>query len=430
VIDPTLPKSLWAATACAAPETPPLEGDCTADVVVVGGGFTGLSAALHLAEGGARAVLLEAAEPGWGASGRNGGQVICGFKLDPDELIAKYGPERGERLIAFAGGVADLVYDLVARHGIACQAERSGWIQGVHAASKMHLAERRAEQWARRGARTEVISRQRMAELTGTERYAGGWIDHRGGMLQPLSYARGLAAAAQRAGTAVYGHSPATSLTRTEGRWRVETPRGAVRTEQVLLATNAYTDDLWPGLRRSVIPVFSYQVATRPLTDNLRRSILAGGLPVSDTRRLLLYFRLDHTGRLLVGGRGRFRQTEEPRFYDSIVKGLSWLYPQLGPVELDYYWAGQVAITLDHLPHFSELSPGLHALIGYNGRGVAMATACGKMLAERVRGVPLAELPLPAVPMKPIPLHDLRQPALAAAITWKRLLDRWEARSG
>jgi len=199
MIDPSLPKSLWAATACAAPETPPLEGECTTDVAVVGGGFTGLSAALHLAEGGARTILLEAAEPGWGASGRNGGQVICGLKLDPDELIAKYGAERGERLVEFAGGAADLVFDLVSRHEIDCHAERSGWIQGVHATSKMPLAERRAEQWARRGARTEVVSRQRMAELTGTERYAGGWIDHRGGVLQPLSYARGLAAAARRA---------------------------------------------------------------------------------------------------------------------------------------------------------------------------------------------------------------------------------------
>lgn len=430
MIDPSLPKSLWAATACQAPATPPLAGEHEADVVVIGGGFTGLSAALHLAEEGARVVLLEAAEPGWGASGRNGGQVICGLKLDPDELVAKYGAERGERLAAFAGGVADLVFDLVARHGIDCQAERSGWIQGVHATSKMYLAERRAEQWARRGARTEVLSPQRMAELTGTGRYAGGWIDHRGGMLQPLSFARGLAAAGQRAGAAVHGGSPATALSRVGGRWRVETPRGAVRSEQVLLATNAYTDGLWRGLQRSVIPVFSYQIATRPLSDNLRRSILAGGMPVSDTRRLLLYFRFDHTGRLLVGGRGRFRQTEEPRFYESIVRGLDWLYPQIGPVEFDHYWAGQVAVTLDHLPHLSELAPGLHAMIGYNGRGVAMATACGKMMAERLRGAPLDALPLPAVPMRQIPFHGLRRPALEVAIAWKRMLDIWEARRG
>ena len=426
----SLPNSLWAATAAAAADTPPLEGERSADAVVIGAGFTGLSAALHLAEAGTDTVLLEAGEPGWGASGRTGGQVIAGLKYDPDELIAKFGPERGERMAAFAGGTADLVFELIERHGIDCHAVRSGWIQGVHAGSKMSLAERRVTQWTQRGYEAEVIDAARMEELTGTGRYAGGWIDRRGGMLQPLSYSRGLARAAIGAGAAIHGRSPATGLVRDGRRWRVETPGGAVLTDQVLLATNAYTDALWSGLKQSVIPVFSYQVATQPLGDNLRGTILAGGMPVSDTRRLLLYFRMDHTGRLLVGGRGRFRETEEPEFYRNIVAGLNWLFPQLGPVELDHYWGGQVALTLNHLPHLNELAPGLHAMIGYNGRGVGMATACGRMMAERMRGKPLADLPLPATPMKPIPFHGFRQPALAAAITWKRFLDRWEAWRG
>jgi glycine/D-amino acid oxidase-like deaminating enzyme len=424
----TLPNSLWAATARPAPDTPPLHGERRADVAVVGAGFTGLSATLHLAERGADVVLLEAAEPGWGASGRNGGQVIPGFKLDPDELVARFGPERGERMADFAGGTADLVFGLIERHDIDCMAERSGWIQAVHAPAKMGLAERRVAQWSKRGVHAEVISAQRIAQLTGTERYAGGWIDSRGGMLQPLGFARGLAAAAQKAGAAVHGRSPAVDLRRDGAGWRVETPGGAVTAKQLLLATNAYTDQLWPGLRESVIPVFSYQVATRPLSDNLRRSILAGGLPVSDTRRLLLYFRLGAQGRLLVGGRGRFRQTEEPRFYDSVIAGLTWLYPQLGEIELDFYWAGQVAITLDHMPHLHELAPGAFAMLGYNGRGVAMAAACGKLLAERLGGTPAEDLPLPAAPLRRIPFHGLRQPALTAAVAWKRLLDRWESR--
>jgi glycine/D-amino acid oxidase-like deaminating enzyme len=430
VTDHSLPDSLWAATGATAADTPALEGERTVDAIVVGAGFTGLSATLHLAEAGADVVLLEAGEPGWGASGRTGGQVIPGLKYDPDELVAKYGPEHGERLVAFAGGVADLVFDLVERHGIDCHAERSGWIQGVHARCRMGLAEDRVEQWSRRGAPVELIDAARMAELTGTKRYAGGWIDLRGGVFQPLSFSRGLARAAIGAGAAIHGGSPATALVR-EGRgWRVETPGGAVIADQVLLATNAYTDALWPGLQQSVIPLFSYQVATKPLGDNLRQSILAGGMPVSDTRRLLNYFRLDHTGRLLVGGRGRVRQTEDPAFYRNIVDGLNWLYPQLGGIELDHYWAGQVALTLDHLPHLSELAPGLHAMIGYNGRGVAMATACGKMMAERMRGMPLVDLPLPATRMKPIPFHGLRRPALAAAVAWKRFQDRWEERRG
>ena len=176
--------------------------------------------------------------------------------------------------------------------------------------------------------------------------------------------------------------------------------------------------------------MFSYQVATRPLGDNQRRAVLAGGMPVSDTRRLLTYFRLDHTGRLVVGGRGRAGETGVPALYRNIVDGLGWLFPQLAGIELDYYWAGEVAMTLDHLPHAAEPAPGLHAMIGYNGRGVAMATACGKMMAERMRGTPLEDLPLPATPMKPIPFHGFRKPALAAAVACKRLLDRWEARGG
>ncbi|MCK5495386.1 MAG: FAD-binding oxidoreductase, partial [Hyphomicrobiaceae bacterium] len=394
----------------------------------------GLSAALHLAEAGTDVVLLEAGEPGWGASGRTGGQVIPGLKPDPDEVVAKYGAERGERLVEFAGGVAGLVFELIERHGIDCHAARSGWIQGVHARGRMDLAEGRVEQWSRRGAPVDLIDAARMAELTGTERYAGGWIDRRGGMLQPLSFSRGLARAAIGAGAAVHGGSPAISMVRgIEGGgqgWRVETPGGAVIADQVLLATNAYTDALWPGLQRSVIPLFSYQVATRPLGDNLLRSILAGGMPVSDTRRLLNYFRLDHTGRLVVGGRGRAGQTGDPAFYRNIVDGLNWLFPQLDGTGLDFFWAGQVALTLDHLPHAAELAPGLHAMVGYNGRGVAMATACGKMMAERMRGKPLADLPLPATRMKPIPFHGLRRPALAAAIAWKKMLDKWEARRG
>lgn len=423
-----LPNSLWATTAAPPADTPALMGERRADAVVVGGGFTGLTAALHLAEAGTEIVLLEAGEPGWGASGRTGGQVIPGLKLDPDELVAKYGTENGERLAVFAGGVADTVFDLIDRHGIDCHAVRSGWIQGVHASRRMDVAARRVEQWTRRGGAAELIDATQIAELTGTDRYAGGWIDRRGGMLQPLSYARGLARAATRAGAAVHGRSPVTGLVRADKGWRVETPGGAVIADQVLLATNAYTDVLWPGLQQSVIPVFSYQVATKPLGDNLRRTILAGGMPVSDTRRVLLYFRLDHTGRLVVGGRGRARQTEEPAFYRSVVDGLNWLYPQLGPVDLDHYWGGQVALTLDHLPQLSELASGLHAMIGYNGRGVAMATACGKMMAERMRGKPLADLPLPPKRMKPIPFHGFRRPALAAAVACKRLLDKWEAR--
>jgi glycine/D-amino acid oxidase-like deaminating enzyme len=425
-----LPNSLWAASAAPAIETPALAGEAQADVVVVGAGFTGLSAALHTAEAGAKVILLEAAEPGWGASGRNGGQVIPGLKLDADELITRYGAERGETLFRFGQEAADLVFELVERHAIDCHAERQGWIQAVHAHRTMALAEKKAAECAERGATVEMLSASDIAERTGAEGYAGGWIHRGGGMLQPLSFARGLAAAARAAGATIHGGSPVTALQQDSAGWRVETPGGRVDARQVVLATNAYSGGLWPGLAESVIPVFSYQIATRPLSDNLRRSILVGGLPVSDTRRLLRYFRLDHTGRLLVGGRGGQRETEELRFYDGIQKNLRTLYPNLGDVEVDYCWGGKLAITTDHVPHLHEPAPGLHAMLGYNGRGVAMATACGKLLAERLSGRQADDLALPTTRLKPIPLHGLRNLALAGAVIWKDLLDRLETRGG
>ncbi len=425
-----LPKSLWAASATPVIETPALANDTQADVVVIGAGFTGLSTALHAAEAGAKVILLDAAEPGWGASGRNGGQVIPGLKLDADELIARYGTERGETLFRFGQAAADLVFDLVERHDIDCQAQRQGWIQAVHAARTMALAEKRVAECAERGAEAELLSASQVAELTSAEGYAGGWIHRSGGMLQPLSFARGLAAAARAAGTTIHGGSPVTGLQPQSTGWRVETPGGRVEARQVVLATNAYSGDLWPGLAESVIPLFSFQIATRPLSDNVRRSILSGGLPVSDTRRLLRYFRLDHTGRLLVGGRGGRRESEELRDYDGILKTLRTLFPNLGDIDVDYCWGGKVALTTDHLPHLHEPAPGLHAMLGYNGRGVAMATACGKLLAERLSGRPAEDLALPTTRLRSIPLHGLRNVALASAVIWKDLLDRWETHAG
>ena len=188
------PRALWAVTAEEpAPNSPPLKEAVKADVVIVGGGFTGLSAALHLSHKGAEVRVLEAEEPGFGASGRNGGQVIPGLKYDPDELVAMFGLERGERIVEIAGGAADFAFDLIQRHGIRCAPTRKGWIQGVHTASQLDFIRRRLAQWELRGAPVRFLDRAEIAELTGTNAYCGGFLDGRGGMIQPLSYARGLA---------------------------------------------------------------------------------------------------------------------------------------------------------------------------------------------------------------------------------------------
>jgi glycine/D-amino acid oxidase-like deaminating enzyme len=423
---PRLPGSLWAATAPSSSNYPPLEGEHSAEICVVGGGFTGLSTALHTAESGADVVLLEAAEPGWGAAGRNGGQVIPGLKLEPDVLERRFGIERGRRLSEFVGSAPDLVFELVARHQIDCNQRRSGWIRAIHTTSAIAKAEDQARQWQERGANVEMLDRRQVATLLGTDEYVAGSLDHRGGWLQPLAFARGLARAAQLAGACLHGASPALRIDRRTESWRVETPSGSVTARQVFVCTNAYTNGLWPRLGRSLIPVLSGQVATEPLSEEQRAAILPNGHAASDTRRLLRYFCIDPGGRLVMGGRGGFRETEDRSFYRHIVASLQQLFPIARSAKLEFFWCGRVAVTLDHLPHILELGPGLWAGGGYNGRGVAMATAMGRLLADCAGGEAPEKLPLPPTKPRPLPFHGLRRPAVELAVAWKRLLDAWE----
>src|SRR4051794_37373718 len=242
-----LSPSLWAATAPPAPPTPRLHGSATADVCIVGGGYAGLSTALHLAERGVKAVVLEAHEPGWGGSGRNGGQVIPGLKYDPDELVTKI-PERGEELVAFAGSTADAVFDLIDKHGMDVPRARHGWIQGAHTPESVETVRKRAEQWARRGVDAEFLDRSATGRHLGTPQYEASWIDRRGGAVQPLAYARGLARAALKAGAAVHGQSRVAKLSRDGGRWTARTDAGAtVTADRVVVCTNGYTGGLVRG---------------------------------------------------------------------------------------------------------------------------------------------------------------------------------------
>jgi glycine/D-amino acid oxidase-like deaminating enzyme len=423
-----LPDSLWAATAPAGPRCPPLSGERSAELCVIGGGFTGLSAAYHAAKTGADVVLVEAAEPGWGAAGRNGGQLIPGLKLDPDDLERRFGAERGRRLSGFAGAAPDLVFELVAKHQIDCGARREGWVHAIHGRAALPQVEDRVRQWQARGAALEMLDRDQVAALLGTDAYIAGALDPRGGWLQPLAYARGLARAAQSAGVSLHGMSPAAQIDRKADKWQITTPSGTVIAKQVLLCTNAYTGQLCSRLTRSLIPVTSYQVATEPLSEGLRARMMPKGHVSSDTRRLLRYFCMTPEGRLVMGGRGRIRERESRELYAHIIASMHELFPETSGARLDYYWSGRVAVTLDHLPKIFELGSGMWSGGAYNGRGVAMATALGRLLAECAGGAPADTLPLPPSKARPLPLHGLRGPAIGMAVAWNLLLDTWEAR--
>lgn len=417
------PQSLWSATASAAPAFARLEGAQHADVAIIGAGYTGLSAALHLAAAGRAVLVLEARAVGERASGLNGGQVIPGLKTDPDALEELLGHERGARLVASVAAGPDLVFELIDRERIACDAGRSGWIQPATSPAALTQLAARVRQWRQRGAAVELLGAPEVGRLTGSRRYCGGLLDHRGGTLQPLSYVRGLACAVARAGGRISEHSPAQRLRHASRSWHIETPRGSVTAPTVLVATNAYSGALVGALRRSIITVPSFQVATAVLTAGQRAGILPGGQAASDTWHLLRYFRLDATGRLVLGARGTFGGAPGPRSSRHHYRAVFEIYPQLAGVAFEYHWGGLVAMTRDHLPHLHELAPGLLAGLGYNGRGVALATLMGRLLAQRTLGMSDAELAFPVTPVRPIPWHRASSLAARAAIQYLRAVD-------
>jgi len=416
-------RSLWSASALPGLESRELVGAVRAEVAVIGAGYTGLSAALHLCEGGRGVVVLEAAEVGERASGLNGGQVIPGVKHDPDTLEEMFGPQIGAQLVATVAAGPDLVFDLIRKHGIACDAVRTGWLQPATSEGALEPIRARVAQWQRRGAPVALLNQQEMSRLTGSERYCGGWIDRRAGTVQPLSYVRGLAHAAHRAGGLIFSRTPGSRLARAAGEWRIDTPRGTVSSPIVILATDAYTDRLVEPLRRTLVAVPSWQVATAPIPEPVRGSILPQGQSASDTWHLLRYFRLDASGRLVLGSRGSFADMPTGEGARHLHRAVREIYPQLAGVPFDYHWGGLVAMTRDHLPHLHELGPGLLAGVGYNGRGVAMATLMGRLLAQRALGGPAAELGFPITPVRPIPLHGLSRIGAQAAIQYLRLVD-------
>ncbi len=420
-------RSLWAETAEPAPALSPLEGQQQAEVAIVGAGYTGLATALALAGRGVAVTVLEAEAPGAGASGANGGQVIPGLRHFASDLVASYGEALGRRLHEHGARDADRAFALIARHGIACDATRSGWIQAADNPTALEEARRRCRAWAEWGAPVRFLEREELRELTGTDAYLGGWIDPRGGTVQPLSLARGLARAALAAGARVHAPARVTAIRPEGGDWRLSTATGSVLARRVLLATNARCGRLWPGLAAGFMAVWSFQTATAPLPD--AAGVLPGRQAVSDTRRVLRYWRRDAAGRLIVGGKGTIRRPRGPRSFSVPERMRARLYPGLPDAPPAHYWGGQVSISLDRLPRLLGLAEGVFAVMQDNGKGVAWCAGSGEALADLLTGAEPRDLPLPPVTkLRPIPLYPLRTLYAAAGSLWLRAGDALERR--
>jgi glycine/D-amino acid oxidase-like deaminating enzyme len=399
-----------------------LASELSADVCVVGGGITGLSTALHAAERGLKVVLLEARQPGFGASGRNGGQVNPGLKFDPDTIERKFGSDLGTRMVKLSGGAPQYVFDLVKRLNIRCEARQQGTLRAAVGENHAAMVRETARQLASRGAPVEVLEREAIAKATGTTRYALALLDKRGGDLNPLSYARGLALAAAQAGATLHGKTRARALERRGSQWRILTDGGAVTASHVVLATNGYTDDLWPALRRSVVPVFGALMASEPLPESAAGLILPGRSVLYESGQITVYYRVDGGNRLLFGGRGPMHEVTQRGEVLPLRRYALKLWPALAAVNWQHVWGGRLCMTSDHYPHVHEPAPGILACLGYNGRGVAMGTVMGAQLARRIAS-PEAGLDMPLSPIRTIPLHVFWRWGVRAAILRGRLLD-------
>jgi glycine/D-amino acid oxidase-like deaminating enzyme len=403
-------------------------------VAIVGGGIAGCSAALHAAEAGARVVLVEANEIGWGASSRNAGHLPPATKHDPDEIIARYGAAAGQRLIDAAEQGPVVLGELIKRHGIDCGYALPGIIMAAHTEQALRAHARRVDYWQARGRPVELLDRRQAADMIGSDHYLGAAIDRRGGKINPLAYVRGLARAAIKAGAVLHEGTRATGLVRDGGRWKLTTAGpgaapGEIEADRVFLCTNAYTDNLWPGLRATIVPVRAYQFASRPLRDNVAKSILPGGQPMTDSRRLLSGIRMHHgDGRLQFGGQGpAFGPQGEPNPRAAYAR-LRRIFPQLGELETDYWWSGFMAFNADNSWHIHELAPGLMAMLGCNGRGVVLATLWGRELARHAAGVAASEFVLPPSAPKRLWLHPVARPLVTGLIKYYALRDAIEDR--
>ena len=418
--------SYYAATATEHAAAPPLTCDSSAHVCVIGGGFTGLAAALRLAERGIEVVLLEQSRLAWGASGRNGGQLHVGLRRDQEWLEKTLGGAHARKLWELSLDARAYLDTLIAAHRIECDF-RPGLLHADHKQRYTDGTRRHVDHLRERYGYSQIrfVERAEVRELVAADSYFSGSLDSGGGHLHPMNYALGLARAAQARGARLYEESEVQSVTRSGSDWLVRTPRAQVRANQVILACNGYLRGIAPGVEKRVMPINNFVAATEPLGEERARALIRDGIAVSDSRFVVNYYRITPDHRLLFGGGETYGYRFPPDIKAFVRKYALKVFPQLDSVRFDFGWGGTLAITPTRMPFVREIDPGFYNASGFSGLGVLLAPYCGKILADAIAGERanfdlLARVPVPKFPGG----SSLRWPTLIAAMSWYALRDR------
>ena len=434
MVNPTLNpdferRSFWQATM---PELPDRSGrplPDSADVVVIGGGYAGINAARELARRGVKVTLLEAITLGFGASTRNGGIVHAGYKWGPRELMQRYGEETGRALYQETLDGYQTVKRLITDEAIDCDFREVGHLELAYAPSHVEDLQHAAGSLALMGIETAFVPRERIRDEIGSDAYFAALVVEGSGLIHPGRYFAGLAAAADRAGADLHEGTRARAIRRQgDGRFVVETERGAILAGDVFVATNGYTDGVAPSLRRRIIPIGSYIIASEPLPEELAREISPKGRSFFDTKNFLYYWHISADRRMIFGGRASFMPTSIDRTAAILHKGLLEVHPQLAGYRIDYAWGGNVGFTFDRMPHVGRTKDGIAYAMGCCGTGVALMTQLGTQAGAWLAGgeaPTLARLPFPLVPVP----YEGRPWFLPLAGEWFRFRDRLAARS-
>jgi gamma-glutamylputrescine oxidase len=415
-------RSYYAATAIPAPHHAPLIGEVDADLVVVGGGCTGLSAALHAAERGLKVVLLEGGRLGWGASGRNGGQMIVGLRKGAVELVKLYGRERARALFDLAFEAWGLVLDMIERHAIDCDLRKTGHLVCAVSAGDMAWFEQEVECLATvmDYPHASVLSASQSLEAVASP-YKGALFDALGGHMHPLNYTLGLARAAVAAGVTIHEASPALRIDRSR-RIGVETATGAVRARNAVLAGDSLLHGIDKRVESRIMPVGNYIVATEPLAD--AGEIIPGNAAVSDSRFVVNYYRLSADGRLLFGGGERYTPSPPADIEAFVRPHMEQTFPQLKGRRIDHAWGGLVSVTTSRFPHVGRDGE-VYFAHGYSGKGVILSTLAGKLLAEAISGETSRFALFDGLNPMPFPGGAaLRGPLYVLGMLWYAMRDR------